>query len=315
MICSRSVRQSSPSQSGIRSWRLCCPSEGGGGASAPFQATSARTSNGIADLGHQQNCSGRLLWRPRPWIATRARASGHAPSEVGRPCRGAAGSQQQLSAALPSRPARPWTAPLPAAEQASRLRPICDAVSAVPLQHHWRDWVRLVRIPHRLHELRRCPLGHLSLDASAADGEPCLLEQRPPLSRSSPAQSPEGLVVAAGRGGAAGNQPHVRPEGPEEGHRGTAPAAGGPEGLSDAAVDHPQPKTSGNQRSAPAIEELPSENPGLTGERCGIRIPVTQRVALLLSSGSGDDQGLTGGQDGARHHRAPRLARAVPPSP
>jgi RNA polymerase sigma factor (sigma-70 family) len=36
--------------------------------------------------------------------------------------------------------------------------------------------VRLVRIPHRLHEQRCCPLGHLSLDAST-DGEPCLLDQ------------------------------------------------------------------------------------------------------------------------------------------
>ena len=36
--------------------------------------------------------------------------------------------------------------------------------------------MRLVRIPHRLHEQRCCPLGHLSLDASA-DGEPCLLDQ------------------------------------------------------------------------------------------------------------------------------------------
>jgi RNA polymerase sigma factor (sigma-70 family) len=44
------------------------------------------------------------------------------------------------------------------------------------LQHHLRDRVRLVRIPHRLHEQRCCPLGHLSLDASA-NGEPCLLDQ------------------------------------------------------------------------------------------------------------------------------------------
>ena len=36
--------------------------------------------------------------------------------------------------------------------------------------------MRLVRIPHRLHEQGQCPLGHLSLDASA-DGEPCLLDQ------------------------------------------------------------------------------------------------------------------------------------------
>lgn len=44
------------------------------------------------------------------------------------------------------------------------------------LQHHLRDRVRLVRLPHRLHEQGQCPLGHFSLDASA-DGEPCLLDQ------------------------------------------------------------------------------------------------------------------------------------------
>jgi RNA polymerase sigma factor (sigma-70 family) len=44
------------------------------------------------------------------------------------------------------------------------------------LQHHLRDRVRLVRVPRRLHEHGQCPLGHLSLDASA-DGEPCLLDQ------------------------------------------------------------------------------------------------------------------------------------------
>ena len=44
------------------------------------------------------------------------------------------------------------------------------------LQHHLRDRVRLVRIPHRLHEQGQCPLGHFSLDASR-DGEPCLLNQ------------------------------------------------------------------------------------------------------------------------------------------
>jgi len=44
------------------------------------------------------------------------------------------------------------------------------------LQHYLRDRVRLVRIPHRLHEQGHCPLRHLSLDASA-DGEPCLLDQ------------------------------------------------------------------------------------------------------------------------------------------
>jgi RNA polymerase sigma factor (sigma-70 family) len=44
------------------------------------------------------------------------------------------------------------------------------------LQHHLRDRVRLVRMPRRLHEQGQCPLGHLSLDATA-DGEPCLLDQ------------------------------------------------------------------------------------------------------------------------------------------
>jgi RNA polymerase sigma factor (sigma-70 family) len=44
------------------------------------------------------------------------------------------------------------------------------------LQHHLRDRVRLVRIPHRLHEQGQCPLGHFSLDAHA-EGESCLLDQ------------------------------------------------------------------------------------------------------------------------------------------
>ena len=44
------------------------------------------------------------------------------------------------------------------------------------LQHHLRDRVRLVRVPRRLHEQGQCPLGHISLDATA-DGEPCLLDQ------------------------------------------------------------------------------------------------------------------------------------------
>ena len=44
------------------------------------------------------------------------------------------------------------------------------------MQHHLRDRVRLVRIPHRLHEQGQCALGHFSLDASG-DGEPCLLDQ------------------------------------------------------------------------------------------------------------------------------------------
>jgi RNA polymerase sigma factor (sigma-70 family) len=44
------------------------------------------------------------------------------------------------------------------------------------LQHHLRDWVRLVRIPHRLHEQGQFPLGHSSLDAHA-DGEPSPLDQ------------------------------------------------------------------------------------------------------------------------------------------
>ena len=44
------------------------------------------------------------------------------------------------------------------------------------LQHHLRDRVRLVRISRREHEKGSCPLGHISLDATA-DGEPCLLDQ------------------------------------------------------------------------------------------------------------------------------------------
>ncbi len=44
------------------------------------------------------------------------------------------------------------------------------------LQHHLRDRVRLVRIPHRLHEQGQFPLGHSSLDAHA-DGEPSPLDQ------------------------------------------------------------------------------------------------------------------------------------------
>ncbi len=44
------------------------------------------------------------------------------------------------------------------------------------LQHHLRDRVRLVRISRREHEKGTCPLGHISLDATA-DGEPCLLDQ------------------------------------------------------------------------------------------------------------------------------------------
>ncbi|CAK6700515.1 hypothetical protein IFHNHDMJ_02859 [Synechococcus sp. CBW1107] len=44
------------------------------------------------------------------------------------------------------------------------------------LQHHLRDRVRLVRISRREHEKGSCPLGHISLDATA-DGEPCMLDQ------------------------------------------------------------------------------------------------------------------------------------------
>jgi RNA polymerase sigma-B factor len=44
------------------------------------------------------------------------------------------------------------------------------------LQHHLRDRVRLVRVPHRLHAQGQCPLGHFSLDAPA-DGEHSLLDQ------------------------------------------------------------------------------------------------------------------------------------------
>ncbi len=45
------------------------------------------------------------------------------------------------------------------------------------LQHHLRDRVRLVRISRREHEKGTWPLGHTSLDASAAAGEHSLLEQ------------------------------------------------------------------------------------------------------------------------------------------
>jgi RNA polymerase sigma-B factor len=44
------------------------------------------------------------------------------------------------------------------------------------LQHHLRDRVRLVRIPHRLHEQGQCPLSHISIDAHA-DGGPPMLDQ------------------------------------------------------------------------------------------------------------------------------------------
>jgi RNA polymerase sigma factor (sigma-70 family) len=44
------------------------------------------------------------------------------------------------------------------------------------LQHHLRDRVRLVRVPHRLHAQGQCPLGHFSLDVPA-DGEHSLLDQ------------------------------------------------------------------------------------------------------------------------------------------
>lgn len=43
-----------------------------------------------------------------------------------------------------------------------------------------RDRVRLLRLPHRLHEQGQIPLGHRSLDAHA-DGEPCLLDQLPAI--------------------------------------------------------------------------------------------------------------------------------------
>jgi RNA polymerase sigma-B factor len=45
------------------------------------------------------------------------------------------------------------------------------------LQHHLRDRVRLVRISRREHEKGTCPLGHISLDATSSDGEPCMLDQ------------------------------------------------------------------------------------------------------------------------------------------
>jgi RNA polymerase sigma-B factor len=62
------------------------------------------------------------------------------------------------------------------------------------LQHHLRDRVRLVRIPHRLHEQRCCPLGHLSLDASV-DGEPCLLDQLASPEPEQPAMGSEQQLV------------------------------------------------------------------------------------------------------------------------
>ena len=66
------------------------------------------------------------------------------------------------------------------------------------LQHHLRDRVRLLRIPHRLHEQGQCPLGHLSLDASA-DGEPCLLDQLPTTSQNTALRLmlQEGLTLRA----------------------------------------------------------------------------------------------------------------------
>jgi hypothetical protein len=105
------------------------------------------------------------------------------------------------------------------------------------LQHHLRDRVRLVRIPHRLHEQGQCPLGHLSLDASS-DGEPCLLNQ---LVEQLPAAQATALRLTLLEGlslRAAAERlqisamsvshrevRHVGAAGPEEGDRGPAAAA------------------------------------------------------------------------------------------
>ena len=54
------------------------------------------------------------------------------------------------------------------------------------LQHHLRDRVRLVRIPRRLHEQGQCPLGHISLDATAMASPACSISwQHRRLSRRS----------------------------------------------------------------------------------------------------------------------------------
>ena len=63
------------------------------------------------------------------------------------------------------------------------------------LQHHLRDRVRLVRVPRRLHEQGQCPLGHLSLDATA-EGEPCLLDQlAAPDAESACGEAVDGLAL------------------------------------------------------------------------------------------------------------------------
>ena len=71
-------------------------------------------------------------------------------------------------------PVRPWSAPrCRAGEPAGPYLRRCITGA---LQHHLRDRVRLVRVSRQEHEHGRCPLCHLSLDASS-DGEPCLLDQ------------------------------------------------------------------------------------------------------------------------------------------
>ena len=66
------------------------------------------------------------------------------------------------------------------------------------LQHHLRDRVRLVRVPRQLHEQGQCPLGHLSLDATA-DGEACLLDQLAAPEAESPCGSPCSKASRSGR--------------------------------------------------------------------------------------------------------------------
>jgi hypothetical protein len=63
------------------------------------------------------------------------------------------------------------------------------------------------------------------------------------------------------------------------------------------------------------VIEMYQRNHGSAGEICGIRIVVARRVADPLPSAECDDLGPSNSQDGARHPRAPWLARAVPPHP
>ncbi len=66
------------------------------------------------------------------------------------------------------------------------------------LRHHLRDRVRLVRVPHRLHEQGQCPLGHFSLDARAdGAGAACRSAARRP-GHGPEAHAPGAAVAAAG---------------------------------------------------------------------------------------------------------------------